>query len=331
MRAILFSLFLVLCSPFHAESAAQAAAQPADQAAAEAGQAVTLDTPTGQISGTLLLPVAAGRVPVALIVAGSGPTDRDGNSTMLPGPNNSLKQLAQTLAQAGIASVRYDKRGIAASAAAGPSEAALRFDDYVNDAAAWLRKLKADPRFSSCAVIGHSEGSLIGMLAARQAGADAYVSIAGPAEGAADALRQQLRPKLSGGLAVESERILVALEHGEGADKVPAALNVLYRPSVQPYLISWFKYVPAAELAKLEVPVLIAQGTTDLQVPVAQAQALKQAKPAATLLIVPGMNHVLKMVQGDLRQQLPSYSDPALPLAPELGSGIAGFLKTNLK
>ncbi len=241
------------------------------------------------------------------------------------------KQLAQALAEAGIASVRYDKRGIAASALAGPVESALRFDDYVNDATAWLQKMKQDGRFSSVAIIGHSEGSLIAMLAARQAKADAYVSIAGPAAAAGQVLRQQLRPKLNGELATENERILTSLEHGNTADNVPPALNVLYRPSVQPYLISWFKYVPAAELAKLDMPALILQGTTDIQVPVSEAEALKKASPSATLAIVPGMNHVLKMVPADMQQQMMSYSNPALPLAPELRDVLIQFLKANLK
>jgi pimeloyl-ACP methyl ester carboxylesterase len=166
--------------------------------AAQAGQsgtreeAVDIATPGGSVYGSLLLPPGAGPHPVALIIAGSGPTDRNGNSPLLPGQNNSLRLLAEGLAERGIASVRYDKRGIAASAASAPREIDLRFDTYVDDAVAWIRKLQADPRFSSVSVVGHSEGSLIGMRAAGLTNATAFVSIAGIARRAPDVLRDQL-------------------------------------------------------------------------------------------------------------------------------------------
>src|SRR5262249_19557543 len=151
-----------------------------------AEQPIALTTSTGAISGTLVMPAATGKVPVVLIIAGSGPTDRNGNSPALPGRNNSYKMLAEALAADGVASVRYDKRGIAESKAAAAREADLRFEMYVDDAAAWVNQLRADPRFSRVIVAGHSEGSLIGMLAAANAKADAFVSIAGVARRASD-------------------------------------------------------------------------------------------------------------------------------------------------
>ena len=295
-------------------------------AARAADEAIVLDTPTGKRAGSLLMPARAGRMPVALIIAGSGPTDRDGNSTVLKGSNDSLKMLAQMLADAGYASVRYDKRGVGASAAAMWSEADLRFDTYVDDAAAWIDKLAHDPRFSSVVVIGHSEGSLIGMVAARKAKAGGFISLAGAGHPAYELLRRQLAGKLPGELAVANERILTALQHGEKSEPVPPALAALYRPSVQPYLISWFNYVPAERIALLEVPVLIVQGDTDIQVDGNEAAALKTAKPQAQLALIPGMNHVLKMVPADMARQFASYSDPTLPLAPALRSAILDFM-----
>lgn len=296
-------------------------------AAQAAEQPITLDTPSGQIAGTLELPNSGGQHRIALIIAGSGPTDRDGNNPMLPGRNDSLKQLALALADAGIASVRYDKRGIAASKPAGVDESALRFDTYVEDAAAWIAKLKADPRFTAPAVIGHSEGSLIGMLAAQQAGASAFVSIAGIADAAPVVMRKQLDGKLPPELMKESERILSSLESGATVDNVPPALAALYRPSVQPYLISWFKYVPTKQIAALNMPVLVVQGNTDMQVEVGQANALHAAKDGATLAIIPGMNHVLKHVRAIPSQQAASFSDPSLPVDPLLVKAVADFLK----
>jgi pimeloyl-ACP methyl ester carboxylesterase len=288
---------------------------------------ITLDTPTGQLAGTLELPAGADKPRVALLIAGSGPTDRDGNSSMIPGRNDSLKLLAAGLADAGIATVRYDKRGIGGSHAAGSAESALRFEMFVDDAAAWIARLKADPRFASVAVIGHSEGSLIGMLAARQTDAAAFVSIAGIADGASTLMRKQLEGKLPPELEKESERILVSLESGVVVDPVPPALATLFRPSVQPYLISWFKYVPAQRIAELTMPVLIVQGNTDIQVDVVQANRLHGARPGAKLAIIPGMNHVFKHVRAVPELQVASYGDPSLPVSPLLVKSIADFLQ----
>ena len=309
---------------------------PAAPAANPNEQPVKLETPTGVVHGTLLLPAGgAGTpvppqplLPVVLLIAGSGPTDRHGNTFGVPGKNDSLKLLAEGLAARGIASLRYDKRGIGESAPAAPKEADLRFDTYVDDASAWVRQLDADPRFSTVTVVGHSEGSLIGMIAAQKAPADAYVSISGLARPAAQVLRTQLEGKLPPDLKKDSERILTELEAGRTAtENVPQLLAPLYRPSVQPYLISWFRYTPTQEVAKLAVPVLVVQGTSDLQVTADEAKALAAAKPGAELVIVEGMNHVLKTAAGDLTQQMKAYTDPSLPVVPELVERIAGFVK----
>lgn len=295
--------------------------------AAAAEQEVTLAVPGGVLHGTLSLPAVEGKVPVVLLHAGSGPTDRDGNSAALPGRNDSLRLLADALAHAGIASVRYDKRGVGASALPGVREADLRLDNYIDDATAWLRQLRADPRFTRIVMAGHSEGALIAMVACRQAPADACISIAGAGSALDDILRAQLKPRLPADLYAQNERILLALKRGEQVADVPPALLSLYRPSVQPYLISSLKVDPRSAVAALRMPVLIVQGTTDLQVSVADAQALSAAAPAARLVIVPGMNHVLKLAGGELAQQVPSYSDPELPLAPALAEAVTAFVR----
>jgi len=293
-------------------------------AAAEAP--LELATSAGTLRGTLLLPEGKARTPVALLVAGSGPTDRDGNGPVPASRNDSLKLLAQALAKAGIASVRYDKRGVAASAAAAHGEAELRFDDYVQDAAAWAARLARDERFSGVSIVGHSEGSLIGMIAARQSPAQVFVSIAGVAEPAGAVLRRQLAGRLPPDLVTVNESILTSLEAGTPVADVPPPLAALYRPSVQPYLISWLRRDPAKEIASLSLPCLVVQGETDIQVRVADAQALAAAQPRCKLAIVPGMNHVLKMVPADRARQVASYGDPVLPVAPALVDAIAGFI-----
>jgi len=293
---------------------------------AASSEAVRLVTPTGGIAGTLALPARTGPVPVVLIISGSGPTDRNGNSAMLPGANNSLKMLAEGLAEAGIASVRFDKRGIAESQSAGPSEADLRFDAYVDDAAAWVRQLRADPRFSTITILGHSEGSLIGMIATERSGADAFVSVAGVGRRAGQVLHDQLAPQLPPELMAQSDRLIESFNAGRLDNSPPAALAALYRPSVQPYLISWFRYDPAVEIARLQVPVLVVQGATDIQVAVSESEALMRARPDAKRLIIEGMNHVLKQVPADRALQISSYSDPNSPVVKELIRGVATFV-----
>lgn len=285
----------------------------------------TLTTPTGTLHGMFLLPNATSPPPVALIIAGSGPTDRDGNSAMLPGPNNSLKLLAEGLADHGIASLRYDKRGIGASAAAGQTESDLRFETYVDDAAQWVAKLRADKRFSRVVIIGHSEGSLIGILAAQRGGVDRVVSIAGPGRPAAETISAQIEPRLPPELLKTSKDIIKSLSAGKTVAEVPPSLAPLFRPSVQPYLISWFRYDPLREVEKLKIPVLVVQGNTDAQVSIGDARRL--AGKDRRLLIINGMNHVLKHVPADEAQQMKSYGDPSLLVEPSLVRATALFVR----
>ena len=163
-------------------------------------------------------------------------------------------------------------------------------------------------------------------MAAQRGAAAAFVSLAGLSRAADAALRAQLAGKLPPDLQEISERALKALKSGKTVDDIPASLAVLYRPSVQPYLISWFRYDPIAEMKKLNIPVLIVQGTTDVQVAVDDARALAAAKPDARLEIIDGMNHVMKIVDADTTKQMASYSNPELPIAPRLVDVIAAFV-----
>ena len=298
-----------------------------------ASQPITLRTATGDIAGSVVVPSGAGRHPVVLIIPGSGPTDRDGNSPVALGPGRTLhtdayKLLAEALAMQGIASVRYDKRGIAASAPAmaGMKENDYRFDMGVDDAAAWMRMLRADPRFSRIVLVGHSEGSLIGMVAAQRAPADGFVSLEGAGRPAADVIRAQL---IAGGAPPEMfEAALDSLIAGRTVENTSPALASLFRPSVQPYMISWFRYDPAAELKKLPYPTLIIQGTHDVQVSAVDASKLAAA-PGARLLTIDGMTHVLKIGPADAAAQVAGvYSDPTVPIAPEVVAAIVAYVRS---
>ncbi|VVO59367.1 hypothetical protein PS880_00717 [Pseudomonas fluorescens] len=286
---------------------------------------ITLDTGSGELFGSLLLPKSDTPVPVVLIISGSGPTDRDGNNTD-GGRNDSLKRLAWVLAKHNIASVRYDKRGVAASLAATPNERNLSVEAYVADAEAWARKLKNDPRFSQLILLGHSEGALIATLAAPSVDAAGIISLSGSARPVDQVLRQQLSNNLPPALMQRSNELLDSLKAGHTDDNVPPPLQGIFRPSVQPYLISLFRQNPAAAFARLKMPALIIQGSNDIQVGVDDARLLKAAKPDAELALIEGMNHVLRIVPNDVKRQLASYKDPQLPLAAELGTRILGFI-----
>ncbi|SEP67949.1 hypothetical protein SAMN05216600_101291 [Pseudomonas cuatrocienegasensis] len=285
----------------------------------------TLESESGTLRGTLLQPRTTQPMPVVLLIAGSGPTDRDGNNPA--GHNDSLKRLAMALAREGIASLRYDKRGVAASRAATPNERDLSVEQYVADAAAWGRQLKADPAFDRLILLGHSEGALIASLAADAAQADAVVSLAGSSRPIDQVLREQLQYRLPPQLLAQSTQLLDTLLAGQTVSEVPDELQVLFRPSVQPYLISLFRQDPSAAFARLRMPALIVQGTHDIQVGVADAQALQAAKPDAELALIDGMNHVLRIVPMDLKAQLASYDEPGLPLAQALSQRLVAFIQ----
>ena len=287
---------------------------------------IVLKTATGSIFGTLLMPDGGKKVPVVLIIAGSGPTDRNGNSVQVGLSSNAYKMLADSLKKAGIASVRYDKRGVEESAGALQAEDSIRFDDIVNDAAGFIKMLKEDSRFSKVVVLGHSEGSLVGMIAAKKEKVAAYISVSGIAERADKVLEKQISAQ-SAELAASATVILDSLDKGMLVKNVPATLASLFRPSIQPYLISWLKYEPRQEIKHLSIPVLIVQGTTDLQVSVDEAEQLKKAYPKATLKIITGMNHPLKQSPEDRTKNVATYSNPSLPLSPGLMPAIVSFIE----
>lgn len=288
---------------------------------------IILTTPTGEIHGILLMPDNEEPCPLVIIIAGSGPTDMNGNTIGSELQNNSLKMLAEGLTAKGIASLRYDKRGIGKSQAAIMSEEELRFEHYIDDAAAWADMLSADKRFSTIAIAGHSEGSLIGMVAAQKSTAvKAYISIAGCGRPAHEVIEEQLNPQPEQ-VRNEAAAINRELLQGRIVEDVPNYLAALYRKSVQPYLISWFRYNPAKEIAKLKIPVLILQGDKDIQVGVKEAERLYLARMFSSFYIIEGMNHVLKHCEGnDMLSQLEAYQSPTMPIKQELIEHIARFL-----
>lgn len=295
----------------------------------ETGEIVQADLKNGTIKGLLETPKNEGPFPVMIIIAGSGPTDKDGNSIANPGKNNSLKMLAESLAEKGIASIRYDKRGIGDNMQLAGKEKDLRFEQYIDDAAAWAQFAKKDGRFSKVGIIGHSEGSLIGMAAAKKTETDIFISLAGAGEPIDQVLIKQLEEQLTPTLLTESKDILAKLKQGKQVGTVSADLQSVFRPSVQPYMISWIQYNPIELVKELNIPVLLVNGNRDIQVQATNAKALHNEKKDSELLILEKMNHVLKEAPEDRKGNLATYTNPELPLSPGLVNGIIEFLNKN--
>lgn len=284
----------------------------------------TLITITGNLAGTLIFPTNGKIFKLLVIQAGSGPTDRDGNSGNAL-KANSYKLIAEALSKKNIATLLTDKRGVGKSMGAMKSEANLRFDDYADDLAGWISFIKKDKRIGKIFIAGHSEGSLVGMLAAQKEKVNGYISIAGAGESIDKIITWQYAQK-SQEIADVVDSLLSRMRNKQKIDTVPPYLLSILRPSVQPYILSWMLHDPCAEIKKLTVPILILQGTTDIQVEVKQAEMLKACKPTATLKIVTGMNHILKEAPIDRTKNIATYSDGTLPIMPGLVDLIAAFV-----
>ena len=287
---------------------------------------IVLQTKIAKIKGTLSVPSKGKIFPLVIIIAGSGPTDRNGNSGSAV-TSNSYKILADSLLQHNIASLRYDKRGIAESVDSTVKEENMVFETYITDAADWVNLLKKDKRFSAIIIAGHSEGSLVGMVASANKKVDKYISIAGTGEPVYETLKKQLAMQPEA-IKKSCYAILDTLVSGKIATNVPPILNSLFRLSVQPYLISWFKYDPKREIAKLTIPVLIINGTTDIQVAVDNAKTLHDACKQSKLVIIEGMTHLLKEGPADRDKNIALYNTtPNEPIKTGLVEAIVNFIK----
>jgi len=277
------------------------------------------------VVGTLTLPAGTDDVPGVLIVPGSGLVDRDGNFP--GGRNDHLKLLAHGLAARGIATLRIDKRGVGASRPVAPHEDHLDIWLYIADADRWLDRLRAEPRVAHVFILGHSEGALIATIAAQRVHPNGLILLAGIGTKAGATIRRQLDESgMAAPLRASAERILSALERRETVAEVEPELAALFRPSVQPYLLSWLPIDPAAELAAVETPTLVVQGTTDIQVTLEDARLLAASRPGIESKTIDGMNHILKAAPANRAANIASYNDRSLPIVPELIPILVNFI-----
>lgn len=286
----------------------------------------------GPLKGTQLAPAAGAKAPVALILPGSGPTDRDGNSP-LGVKGSTYRLLAEGLAAQGVTTVRMDKRGMFASGPAAADPNRVFIADLATDANAWAADLKKRTGAPCVWLIGHSEGALVAEVAG-QTGKDlcGLVLVSGAGERLSDTLRRQLKAGVPAGpLLDQSLKNIAALETGGEVDAsgLPPGLQMLFLPQVQPFLRAVFAYDPPALLKAYKGPVLIMQGKTDIQILPADAEKLKAARPDARLVQLDGVNHLLKVAPLDRAANVATYADPSLPLAPGVAETIAGFIKSH--
>ena len=292
---------------------------------APVSQDIAIPSEPASLHGTLLTPAETRAA--AVLIPGSGPTDRNGDQIPVVRAAT-LRMMAEALAQDGIATVRIDKRGVGASAAALVSEDVLRFDHMAEDVRAWAADLAARTGRDCVWLMGHSEGGLVAQVAA----ADnpqvcGLILLASAGRPAADILREQLAA-LPQPMNDQAMRGLSELEAGRMVEAVPG-LEALFRPSVQPYLISWFRHDPGALAAAYDRPMMIVHATHDIQVGQADAEALADAQPNAVRLDLEGANHVLKAAPADRAGNIAVYADPDAPLAEGLADAVAAFILEN--
>lgn len=275
--------------------------------------------------GTLYTPNTSEKTNLVIIIAGSGPTNRNGNSTLIQGRNNSLKYLAEGLVGNGISVYSYDKRFFGLFKAGKAEEAmAMLFDDFVDDAVEVANFFRKTGKYKNIIFAGHSEGSLIGILGAQQTKIDGVISLSGTGNSLDVILETQIGTQAPF-LLEQTKSILEELKKGNTIEVKNPMLQSLFSEQLQPFIISSLKYNPQHEIKKLSVPVMIVNGTSDLQIGLSETQLLKKAKPEADYLIIENMNHVLKEVK-DVTENQQSYGNPDLPVATELIQGISDFV-----
>jgi pimeloyl-ACP methyl ester carboxylesterase len=300
-------------------------AQAADTTppAAAVESAYTIHSGTLGLGGTLTVPRSATeRIPVAVIIAGSGPTDRNGNSVMGIRPN-SYAQLAWRLAERGIATLRYDKRGMPGTQGTFDMTT-MTLDDFAGDARAAAESLAHDARFSRVILLGHSEGASLALIAARQGAPVAgVVHVSGLGRGVGEVLREQLSRQFDSATLVRYDTAMKHYLLGEQPADVPPQLAMLFVPVNRTYIRSMVAFDAPAAIRAVRQPVLIVQGATDLQASVADAERLHAARPDAKLVVIPEMNHVLKHdTEPTIAGQMGSYRDPTLPI---MGDGVTAI------
>jgi len=279
------------------------------------------------LAATLTLPRgAAGPIPVAVIIAGSGPTDRNGNSVLGIRPN-SYAQLAWRLAERGIATLRYDKRGLPGTQGTFDIRQ-MTLEDFAADARSAAESLARDPRFSRVVLVGHSEGASLALIAARQGAPVAgVVHVSGLGRPLGEVMREQLSRQFDSATLVRYDTAMKYYLRGDQPADVPEHMAMLFVPVNRTYMRSMSAFDPPAAIRAVRQPVLLVQGESDLQATVADAERLHAARPDARLVLMPDVNHVLKHIADrTVTGQMSTYQDPGIPIVPQAVQAIADWI-----
>ncbi|GAB5564367.1 MAG: alpha/beta hydrolase [Winogradskyella sp.] len=274
------------------------------------------------IDGTLLIPNDVEKPNLVIIIAGSGPTDRNGNQNFMK--NDALKKLAESLTAKSIATFRYDKR-IIKQILNRDIDKDLLFDDFVSDAKAVVTYFTESEKFSKIYIAGHSQGSLVGMLASEK-DVDGFISLAGAGQNIGDVIVEQVA-KMSLQLGEEAQKVVDKLKSGEKTTDFPQALASVFNADIQDFMINWMSYEPTEIIHELKIPILIINGTKDLQVSENEANLLKEANENAQLNIIENMNHVLFEIDGGDLENSKSYNESSREISALLIENIVSFIK----
>lgn len=284
----------------------------------------------GSLPGTLLRPISiAGTPPLALLLAGAGTTDRDGNNYNVPGRSDCLAMLAKGLAAKGIASYRFDKRG-SGEAYALEGNAATSLTTYARDAASALRVLSGMEDFSRIVVAGMNEGAWVGAASINEISregifVDGIVAIDASGVPPIEELRASFSD-LDEKTRREAEDIVEAILAKRSFTEPSAPLADFFAPSRRSWLESWLAFDPAAEFAKVRAPVLLIRGSEDLQVPREAFERLLAARPNSAARLIPSMNYALKQVSSE-EENYEAFTDPKYPVSRALIDLVASFAK----
>lgn len=283
---------------------------------------VDIKTNLASIKGTLLTPTTIKKPNLVILIPGSGPTDRDGNNVMMK--NNSVKYLSESLSKNKIATYRYDKSVLSLTQKDTTKIKNLTFNTFIEEAIEVIQYFKNSNKYNKIVVAGHSQGSLVGIIASKN-NADGFISLEGAGRPIDEILIEQIE-KQAPYLKEETAKVLSELKKGNTVEKFNPILISLFNKTVQPFLISWIKYNPQNEIKKLAIPILIIQGTKDIQVSMEDAQLLYKANDKSKLQLIENMNHLFKEIKGDINENMASYSNPDLPVTPKLTASILNFI-----
>lgn len=280
-------------------------------------------TNSATINGTLLIPNSKNKKALIILIPGSGPTDRNGNNSVMK--NNSLKFLAEELTKENIATYRYDKSVLSFTKDDKEKIDSLSFETFIEEAKSVIDYFKNSNNYAKIIVAGHSQGSLVGMVASKNK-ADAFISLEGAGRPLDEILVEQIELQAPY-LKEETQKIVTELKKGNTVEKFNPMLTSLFNKQVQPFLISWLQYHPQKEIEKLTIPTLIINGSKDIQVKNIDAELLHKAAKNSELHLIDNMNHLFKEIKGDINENMLSYSNPELPVMKKLIDTILIFIK----